>query len=160
MTDLPWISEAKKHVGLQEVRDKKALMAYFATAGLHYDPSVTAWCGIGMATFFHNSLPKQPLPENPAWALNWLKFGVKCTPQVGSILVFSRNGGGHVAICLGQYNGGYVCLGCNQDNEICIEVHTKTGFQGARWPDTFSAPPTGPLMTLAAGDYKTLTNEA
>jgi hypothetical protein len=44
--------------------------------------------------------------------------------------------------------------------KCCIEVHTKDGFQGARWPDKFSAPPTGPLITLAAGDYKTLSNMA
>jgi uncharacterized protein (TIGR02594 family) len=160
MTDLPWIAEAKKHVGQQEVRDKKALMAYFATAGLKYDPAQTAWCGIFQATVFHNAFPKQPVPANPAWALNWLNFGVKCTPQVGSILVFSRNGGGHVAICLGQYNGGYLCLGGNQGNTVCIEVHAKDGFQGARWPDRFSVAPTGQLITLASGDYKALTNEA
>lgn len=160
MTDLPWIAEAKKHVGQQEVQDKKALMAYFATAGLKFDPQATPWCGIFMATVFHAALPKQPVPANPAWALNWSKFGVACTPQVGAILPFSRNGGGHVAICLGQYNGGFVCLGGNQDNEVCIEVHTMAGMQGARWPDKFSAPPTGKLITLAAGDYKTLSNMA
>jgi hypothetical protein len=73
MTDLPWITEAKKHVGQQEVRDKKALMAYFATAGLKFDPQATPWCGIFMATVLHAALPKQPVPSNPAWALNWLE---------------------------------------------------------------------------------------
>lgn len=160
MTDLPWIAEAKKHVGLQEVRDKKALMAYFATAGLKFDPAQTPWCGIFMATVLHTALPKQAIPANPAWALNWSKLGVGCTPQVGAILPFSRDGGGHVAICLGQYNGGYVCLGGNQGNEVSIEVHSKAGFQGARWPDAFSAPPTGVLPTLNATGYKTLTNMA
>lgn len=160
MTDLPWVIEAKKHIGLQEVRDKKALMAYFATAGLKIDPQETAWCGGFASTVFHTALPRQSVPTQPLWALNWSKFGVSCTPQVGSVLVFSRNGGGHVAICLGQTSAGFVCLGGNQGNQVCIEVHTKDGFQGARWPDKFSAPPTGDLPTLNAAGYKTLTNMA
>jgi len=160
MTDLPWIAEAKKHVGQQEVRDRSKLMAYFATAGLHYDPSKIPWCGIRLATHFHASFPKQPMIANPAWALGWKEFGVDCTAQNGANHVFERDGGGHVAICLGQTAAGFVCLGCNQDNSICIEVHSKVGFQGARWPDKFSAPPTGPLITLSAGDYKNLTKMA
>ncbi|MBB3457270.1 hypothetical protein FHT86_005588 [Rhizobium sp. BK313] len=65
MTDLPWISEAKKHVGLQEVRDRLKLMAYFKTAGQNYDPSKTPWCGIFQATVFHSALPSQKPVVNP-----------------------------------------------------------------------------------------------
>jgi uncharacterized protein (TIGR02594 family) len=160
MTDLPWVAEAKKHVGLQEVRDKAKLMAYFATANLHYDPVQTPWCGIGLAAIFHNSLPKQPMPPNPAWAQNWLKFGVPCTPQVGAVLVFVRNGGGHVTICLGQYQGDFVCLGCNQDNSINISLKSRKNLLGARWADRYGPVPNATLPTLADAQFKAMTSMA
>lgn len=160
MTDLPWVSEAKKHIGLQEVRDNAKLRAYFKTADIPIDPQKTPWCGYFQQAVFHTVLPKQPMIAGAGWAKNWLGFGVKCNPQYGSILVFSRNGGGHVAICLGESNGGFVCLGGNQGNSVCIEVHTKDGFLGARWPDTFGPAPNAPMPELTAAGYKALTNEA
>lgn len=160
MTELPWIIEAKKHVGQQEVRDKVKLMAYFKTAGLNYDPSKVPWCGIGLAAIFHNSIPKQSVPSNPAWALNWRTMGVHCTPQYGSILTFSRDGGGHVAICLGKTkDGDYVCLGCNQGDKICISLKGK-GFVEARWPSAFSAPPNHPMPIVSSSAYQQMSSMA
>ena len=161
MTDLPWISEMKKHVGLQEGRDKKALMAWFATAGLKYDPAVTPWCGIGMAATFHAAVPKQGLPVNPAYALNWRQIGVHCSPQLGAILTFVRDGDGHVAICLGQTaQGDFVCLGCNQDNKVCIALKGKKTFVEARWPSAFSSPPNNPMPIISNAAYQQMASMA
>ena len=58
----PWIIEAKKYLGLNEVKDAKKLDKV-----LKLDASLIPWCGAFVGMCIAAVLPKEPLPANPLW---------------------------------------------------------------------------------------------
>lgn len=58
--------------------------------------------------------------------------------KVGDIVVFTRDGGGHVAIYLGQNTFSLIVFGGNQKNKFCVsEGYVKTRFvTGRRFNET------------------------
>lgn len=59
--------------------------------------------------------------KDPLWARNWAKYGVAVSQaMLGDILVFVRNGGGHVGFYIGEDSNYYYVLGGNQSNKVCI----------------------------------------
>lgn len=102
-----------------------------------YNNDDVPWCGLAMAYWACKSSggrgDRMP-PSKYLAALSWANFGeaVQFKSQngkiltenilVGDVLVFVRNGGGHVGICVGiTTNGKNLCvLGANQSNQVNI----------------------------------------
>ena len=102
-----------------------------------YNKDSVAWCGlfaalcaVRSANGKTNRLP----PKNYLSALAWAAFGNPVQwrgreglrlneIKVGDVAVFTRDGGGHVAIIVGVTSGGQyvVCIGGNQDNSVSIK---------------------------------------
>lgn len=143
-----WLAEARRKIGLHEKLDNKALKAFLASDGHALgDPAKLPWCGDFVQTCIDLTLPNEAIPTNPYWALNWLKFGRALkTPAVGAVMVFSRNGGGHVGFYVGERKSDYRICGGNQKNAISEAWISKAGFKGARWPKTSPLPSTGRIM--------------
>lgn len=161
--ELPWIIEAKTVFGLHETRDKAALQKYLKSDGKTLgDPTKLPWCGDLVETVIKNSLPNEPFPgdlgKNPYWARNWLLFGKQVKPCYGCILVFGREGGGHVGFAVGESATDYFVLGGNQNNSVSITRISKTRLLGARWPSTYTKG-TKPLPKMSNGDIPKTTNE-
>ena len=142
--DLPWMVQARSVFGLHETRDNAALRAFLTSDGPTLgDPDALPWCGDFVATCVTKALPDErffgPLKENPYWARNWAGFGIHCQPTYGAILVFARNGGGHVAFAVGQDDDEYYTLGGNQGNSVSITRIAKSRLVegGSRWPLKF-----------------------
>lgn len=151
---LPWIAEARKVLGLHEVRDNSRLRKWLGSDGHALgDPAKLPWCGDFVETAIRLALPNEPIPANPYWALNWRKFGVPSAPTYGAVASISRNGGGHVGFIVGQDGGRYFMLGGNQSNMASIVPVDKSRFvpESFRWPATFPARPIHmPYMTSGA----------
>ena len=133
----PWLVEAKRFFGLQEVRDAKVL-----DRALHMDASAIPWCGAFQAMVMATVLPHEPLPANPLWALNWQKFGRETgVIAAGAIVTFKRSGGGHVAQVVGHDKTYWHCLGGNQSNAVTITKIAKSRQYGElRWPLSYALP--------------------
>ena len=64
----------------------------------------------------------------------------------GCVVVFSRDGGGHVGFVVGlQQNGDLMVLGGNQSDAVNIRAFSRSRVSGYRWPvnepkDTRSLP--------------------
>lgn len=106
-----------------------------------YTADSIPWCGLFALIVCHRSNWADQCPPKPLWALDWLKFGQPIeTPGLGDILVWSRNGGGHVGFYVGEDDTHYFVLGGNQSDEVNIIRLTKTRdrqgrvFRGARQP--------------------------
>lgn len=162
----PWMAIARAKVGMHEVRDNKALRAFLKSDGSALgDPTVLPWCGDFVETCIALALPEEPIEvttrNNPYWAKNWTGFGVALgEPSPGAILVFGRDGGGHVAFDVGEDGPDYIVLGGNQSNAVSIMKIAKSRLKpkGIRWPKTFALPTTGPVkLSLAVAQSK---NEA
>ncbi len=73
-------------------------------------------------------------------------------PLPGCIVVFSRNGGGHVAFVLGTDKAGnLMCLGGNQGNAVTIAAFSRDRAIGYRWPAAVPLPRTTALPVMAGG---------
>ncbi len=153
-TELPWMVEARRVLGWHEVRDNKALAAWLKSDGKFLgDPAQLAWCGDFVDTALRLALPDEPrggnLGINPYWAKNWLAFGVPTQPTYGAVMVFDREGGGHVGFAVGVDAACYHILGGNQSNAVTIARIARSRLLGARWPKTHAVRPIT-LPTLSA----------
>lgn len=156
-----WVIESRRWIGEAEVPGKgsnprllKAIQAVGAKVlGINYTDDDSAWCGAIMAVWLGQTLPSEPLPSIAVRASSWSSFGVKLeTPALGAIMVFSRKGGGHVGLYLGETATHYVILGGNQGNRVSIMTRAKgNDLQAMRWPRTVPLPTGGRVMTNAAG---------
>lgn len=137
----PWVKELLALDGWHEHVNKKELIKWLKSDGSTVgDPSKIPWCGDAIETAIKLTIPLEPLPDvlikNPYWAQNWQYFGVKAQARYGSILVFKRNGGGHVGFYVGENKTHYFVLGGNQSNKITISKIAKSRCIAIRWPST------------------------
>lgn len=164
LEEAPWYGEARRKMGLHEVRDRSALMAWLRSDGRTLgDPARLPWCGDFVETAILRALPDEPLPANPYLARNWMRFGRPLTvPAPGAILVFwrgqRRGTSGHVGFYVGEDTVAYRVLGGNQSNAVTETRIGKERLLGIRWPVTYPLPGSGRVTVAAAGDLS--TNEA
>lgn len=155
---LPWIAEARRFLGLHELKDAKAL-----DKALRLDASEIAWCGAFVGMCVATALPTEPMPSNPLGSRNWLKFGRRIEePQIGAVAVFwrgSKSGWqGHVGFVVGHDKTHLHILGGNQSNSVSIARIAKDRLLGYRWPTTYALPKE--VLAMTAINASVTTNEA
>lgn len=163
-----WLREARRFMGLKEIAGLKSnatIMGWAQRFGgwiaSFYTNDDIAWCGLFVGHVVAVTLPREKLPTNPLGALQWAKFGRELNgPALGAILVFRRDGGGHVGFYLGETATHYRVLGGNQNNSVSITLIAKDRLvtSGIRWPTTGEQPALGRVMS--AGLDPVTTNEA
>lgn len=119
------IVEAVKLYGIKETQGVKNTPAIMSWATeLEMDSVYTAdsvpWCGLFMGIVAHRAGKK--LPPSPLWARSWASWGDGVdVAELGDVLVFVRNGGGHVGLYIGEdILGYYHVLGGNQGDSVSI----------------------------------------
>lgn len=91
------------------------------------------WCGLFAAIIAFRS--GKAVVASPLWARNWAKFGVKTAhAALGDVLVFVRNGGGHVGFYVGEDATAYHVLGGNQSNAVTVMRIAKERCIAVRRP--------------------------
>lgn len=117
-----------------------------------YSADAVPWCGWFMA--YVMTMADRPVVDKPLWALNWNKFGVDGgQPELGDVLTFVRNGGGHVGIYIAEdAQGFYHLLGGNQGDKVSIARIAKSRMKGCRQPDYQNKPASArPYLVSASG---------
>lgn len=114
------------------------------------------WCGGAVAYWLTKcgiSIPKAYFRAR-AWE-DWGK--PLAAPVVGCIVVFTRQGGGHVGFVVGQDRAGnLLVLGGNQGDEVNIRAFPRSRVTAYRWPAGVPAPVApGPLPLLASAALST-----
>lgn len=137
-----WMTEAWSNLGAHE------------RPGLESDPKIKAWadefkienfnedtdpyCALFPRWCFHKTMPNEPLPSHPKWAMGWLRFGVPCAPRYGAVLVFYRGDPakqiGHVGYDVGETETDFAVLGANQSDAVSVRLMPKARLLGCRWP--------------------------
>jgi uncharacterized protein (TIGR02594 family) len=146
--------EALKLYGVAEAKgaaDNPVILEWAKEVGVssEYDHDVTPWCALFLAVVAKRA-GKEP-PHDPLWALNWRNFGKSVpAPMLGDVLVFSRNGGGHVALYVGESADSWHCLGGNQGDRVCIVRKLKSDQHWARRPIYTTQPLNVRVVHLAA----------
>lgn len=137
MTEPSWLVAARKMIGQREIK------------GVNHNPLIVSWWkaikrgGIKTdevpwcAAFVGAMLESVGLMSSRfESAKSYLTWGTKLSaPEVGCIVVFQRDGGGHVGFVVGKdANGNLLVLGGNQGDAVNIKAFTRDRVVGYRWP--------------------------
>jgi uncharacterized protein (TIGR02594 family) len=143
----PWITEARRHVGLAEIpgpRHNPTIVKWLQRLKAWWAEDETPWCGVFVAHCIE--IVGLPLPKHWYRAKGWLDWGDRLsTPIPGCIVVLEREGGGHVFFALGIDKAGRIVgIGGNQGNKVSIAAFDRSRVIGYRWPARVNKP-IGPM---------------
>ncbi len=155
------VSEALKLTGTIETPGKKdnpTIMAWAKETGLDkagYSADSVPWCGLFMAYVAKKA--GKAVPKKPLWALNWAGFGTpENQPCLGDVLTFTRDGGGHVGIYIGEDQTSYHVLGGNQADCVSItRILKKRLYRVARAEMQIPPASVKPYILSATGPIST-----
>lgn len=123
--------EAYKLIGTKELLGKDnnpKILEWAKDLGLEktYTADEIPWCGLFIAHVCQKA--GKEIVQNPLWARNWAKWGIKqSVAMLGDILVFERGkNSGHVGIYVGEDTKCYYVLGGNQGDAVSITKILKT----------------------------------
>lgn len=122
--------------------------SWFWTSIGKADDGKVPWCGAFVAHCFQNC--HMEYAQRYASARAWLEWGTALTgPAVGAVVVFSRDGGGHVGFVHGRdTKGRLLVLGGNQGDAVSIGPFDLKRVLGYRWPEDVALQPLVGLDTL------------
>lgn len=154
-----WVTEARKFIGLRETpgaQHTPAIVQFWKDikrGGIKDDE--TPWCAAFVGAILERVGIKSSRFES---AKSYLTWGVKLAePVVGCIVVFTRDGGGHVGFVVGKdAKNNLLVLGGNQGNEVNVRAFSRDRVSGYRWP----ADKPIVMASLPLGGASTSTTEA
>jgi uncharacterized protein (TIGR02594 family) len=161
MTEPTWLAAARAQLGVRETPGPKSTPKILEMAkkvgralGIAYADDSVPWCGV-LAAYAVASAGLTP-PPIAVRAKAWATWGEPVKPMLGAVLVFERQGGGHVGFYVGEDATAYHVLGGNQSDAVTIARIAKDRCVAVRWPSGY--PQTKPVLLTASG--KLSTNEA
>lgn len=170
--DMPaTIREAVKLFGVRETpgaADNATILAWakevehaIGVAHLGYTADSIPWCGLFAGIVCVRAKWADQMPKTPLWARSWIEFGQKSPkPGIGDIMVFSRDGGGHVGFYVGEDMTYYHIIGGNQSDAVTITRVAKGRLLGARRPKWRIAQPASVKTVLVGATGPISKNEA
>lgn len=139
--------------------------AYAKWAAEWYDSDAIPFCGLGMAVVAQrantDNRPERRPPERFLSAASWSGWGIPVAAadaSLGDVLVFTREGGGHVGFFVGHDETTYHVLGGNQGDKVCVTRILKSRCAAIRWPAGLPLP-TGPAPAYSVFNGAVSTNE-
>ena len=112
MSELKWLIEARKHVGLAEIPGKQhnpVIVNWLAALGAWWNDDETPWCGTFVAHCLRTA--GRGLPKHWYRAREYEGYGTKLKrPAYGCIAVLTRTGGGHVGFVVGEDKAGNILM--------------------------------------------------
>lgn len=155
--------EALKLFGTHEgagTADNLDILRWAKEIGMQgYTHDSVAWCGLFMAVVAKRA--GKEIPASPLWALNWKNFGHP-TPiaMLGDVLIFNRQGGGHVGLYVGEDDKAFHVLGGNQGDEVSIIRVLKNRLVTVRRPFYQVQPANVRVIKMSEDGKPISTNEA
>lgn len=161
VADLPWvIAEGLKEYGVFEwkgAENNPKILAWADEVGgwerNYYTKDSIPWCGLYVAVIAKRA--KKEVVKNYLRAMSWANFGKAINPDqagLGDVLVFSRNGGGHVGFYIAEDKTHYHVLGGNQSDQVNIRRIAKSRLYSVNRPNYRNQPKSvEPLWVAANG---------
>jgi uncharacterized protein (TIGR02594 family) len=137
------IQEALKLYGTKEIKGPKhnqVILDWAKELGISgiVKDDEQAWCGLFAAVVVTRAGKELPLKSYDILrALKWVGFGKeipKMDASLGDILIFKREGGGHVGFYVGEDAAAYHVLGGNQSDMVCMTRIAKNRLFAVRRP--------------------------
>jgi len=138
MTDPRWLTIARARLGVREIPGPKhsaVILGWLARLKSWIRDDETPWCGIFVASVMQEA--GLPYPDQYPRAKAWADWGANLRSThvaPGAVLVFARQGGGHVGFYVGEDATAYHVLGGNQGNAVNVTRIAKARCIAIRWP--------------------------
>jgi len=138
VTEPRWLTIAASHIGTREIAGPKhnaKIIGWLQRLKSWITTDEIPWCGTFCAAVMQES--GLPYPKEFPRAKAWADYGANLRSThvaPGAILVFSREGGGHVGFYVGEDATAYHVLGGNQSNSVNITRILKNRCIAIRWP--------------------------
>lgn len=169
MSEPAWLLAARKKMGLRETpgpANNPTIMGWAKALGMKvlgivYNADSVPWCGLFVAQCLREGGIDLGAMKVGVRAKAWAEWGTAMDPSwlvPGAILVFDREGGGHVAFYVGEDGTHYHVLGGNQSDSVNIMRLAKSRCIARRWPK--GAPVMGKPVQLSAAGAPVSRNEA
>ena len=137
---MPLVSEARKFYGLKEIGGKennKIIVQFFKETGNgKIKNDEVAWCSVFVGYCAQKAGFNYKIKPS---AKSWLEVGQKVIePQPGDLVIFWREAPnswkGHVSIYIGKDSETkeIICLGGNQDDQVCFRRYDSSSVLGYR----------------------------
>lgn len=153
-----WLSVARAFVGLREIsgpQSSQVILGWVKDTGAPawYDNDEKPWCALFLNRIL---MASQLLMAGTGFDLLRAKsfetWGRALTaPALGAFMVFTRDGGAHVGLYLGENEHAYKVLGGNQGNSVSETWIVKERLSAIRWPNGVPLPLSGPVLFAADG---------
>ena len=160
MIDPLWLAYARRRIGTRETpgpANNPAIMAMakraFAWLGAAYSGDAVPWCGLFVADCMDAAGFKPPRSFVGVRAKAWATWGgdVSVSKPLGCIVVFTRDGGGHVGFLTGIYPDGRLrILGGNQADAVNERAFPAARVVAYRWPAGVAMGTRAPLVVAPA----------
>lgn len=155
-----WVQLARGDIGLREVpgsMTEPRIAKWLGDLKAWWRDDETPWCGTACAAWMRAS--GAAIPKNWFRAKAWADWGQHLDrPAYGCIVVFERQGGGHVGLVVGEDTSGrLLVLGGNQGDAVNIRAFPRDRAIAYRWPIGWPMPA---YEQLAQGIAAATTGEA
>ena len=150
--DPAWLAEARRNLGVREIKgsnhEPKILAWWKAIRRGGIKDDETPWC----AAFVGGCLEAAGLMstrfESAKSYETWGEY--LSAPAYGCVVVFTRDGGGHVGFVVGEDKGNLMVLGGNQGDAVSIRAFPRARATAYRWPSGVPLPQSTALPLLSA----------
>lgn len=156
----PWIIEACRHIDQREIPGKAenpwivSLWKAIKRGGIKSES--VPWCAAFVGACLETVGIVSTRFESAASYTTWGQ--ALPAPAMGCIVVFTRDGGGHVGFCVGMtHDGDLLILGGNQGDAVTIAAFRRDRATDYRWP--LAVPPPA-SFELEIGEASRSTSEA
>lgn len=136
-TEPKWLTLARGLIGLGEVKGAKhapeilQMWKDIKRGGIKDDE--TPWCAAFVGAMLERAGIRSSRFESAKSYLQWGE--TLAEPCLGCVVVFSRDGGGHVGFVVGKDKAGnLLVLGGNQGDEVNVKAFPLSRVTGYRWP--------------------------
>jgi uncharacterized protein (TIGR02594 family) len=162
MIEPKWLTIARGDIGTAEIPGPETdvkIRGWLRSLRAWWDDDATPWCGVAMAAWMQQA--GYTLPKFWMRARDWATWGQYLHgPEVGCVVVFSREGGGHVGLVVGRdKDWNLMVLGGNQGDAVNIKPFSLDRVLAYRWPPGAVCPIAG-LLPVLSSDGKLSRNEA
>lgn len=149
-----WLDQAQAFIGLREIKgpqhatDILKFWKDIKRGGIKDDE--TPWCAAFVGAMLERAGVQSTRYES---ARSYETWGVKLAKPVrGCVVVFTRDGGGHVGFVVGQDKAGnLLVLGGNQSDAVNVRAFPRGRVTAYRWPAGVPIPAAN-LPVLAAAE--------
>lgn len=159
-----WLAAARAKLGTREApgaANSPTIMGWAKrlgtkVLGMVYNADSVPWCGLFVAACVaEDGLAPAPIAVR---AKSWATWGQNLRADrlaPGAVLVFERQGGGHVGFYVGERPDAYRVLGGNQGDKVSLAWIEKARCVARRWPEGRAverAKAGGPVLLAATGE--------